>query len=160
MLCPCRFPFVCGLLPWTWSQNLCLQPLRKQSICESEVRVCSTVNLTMCVCVCFWHMAFGLISLIFELFCASVAVAPSMPRKLTVLTAVTPTLVFGGTTWFSAAAPPPLPPPCVPHPPPLAPSAVPHLRRWRPRRTAAIVMTPRSAAPAQITLYAHKFTQS
>lgn len=72
----------------------------------------------------------------------SVPVAPSMPRKWTVWTAVTPTLVSGETTWFCAAALPH--PPCVPHPPTLAPSAAPRLRRWRPPQTVATVMSQRS----------------
>lgn len=62
---------------------------------------------------------------------------------------MTPTLAFGGTTWSSAAAPPHPQPPCAPHHLPMAPSAAPRLRRWRPRRTAATVMTQRSDIEAQ-----------
>lgn len=82
-----------------------------------------------------------------------------MPRKWTVWAAATPTLVFGGTTWFSAAVPPPPPHLCVPHPPPLAPYAVPRLRRWRPRRTAATVMIQGSGEALQIIVYPHTWTR-
>lgn len=84
----------------------------------------------------------NILNLNINLSCLSVPVAPSMPRKWTVWTVVTPTLVSGEITWFYAAVLPH--PPCVPHPPILAPSAAPRLRRWLRHQTAATVMTQRS----------------